>query len=50
VRSPALLTSATDGDDSLRSGLAAACGLYSLLLLAWAAALASTAVGWPSAG
>jgi hypothetical protein len=51
VRSPALLSgSAADGDDWLRSGLAAACGLYALLLLAWAAALASTAVGWPAAG
>jgi hypothetical protein len=49
VRAPALLSSPDiEGDDWLRSGLAASCVLYSLLLLAWAAALASAAVGWPA--
>jgi hypothetical protein len=51
VRSPGLSSGSTlDGDDWLRSGLAASCALYALLLLAWAAALASTAVGWPPVG
>jgi hypothetical protein len=51
VRSPGLSSGPTlDGDDSLRIGLAASYLLYALLLLAWAAALASTAVGWPPAG
>ena len=51
VRSPGLLSGpAVEGDDWLRSGLAASCVLYVLLLLAWAAALASAAAGWPAAG
>jgi hypothetical protein len=51
VRSPGLLSGpAVEGDDWLRSGLAASCVLYLLLLLACAAALASAAAGWRAAG